>query len=99
MGLLSFLGIRSAAVAEPEAPAVLAPRTLTSDEIRARKRGGTGGVAKPGDLVPPGPRMVGLIRDAYGKPRFDKNPRSYPPEVQAAFKTMMSPSEIEEYFG
>ena len=99
MGLLSFLGIRSAAVAEPEAPAVLAPRTLTSDEIRARKRGGTGGVAKPDEFVPVRTRMVILRRDPAGKPLFDLDPRSYPAEVQASFKTMMSPSEIEEYFG
>ena len=56
-------------------------------------------MAKPDEFVPAGPVRVGLVRDAYGKPRFDEDPRSYPAEVQAAFKTMMSPSEIEEYFG
>lgn len=92
---------KPAPAAEPvakEAPAVLAPQPLTSDQIRARKRGGTGGVAKPGDYVPSA-RMAALVRDAYGKPRFDEDPRSYPVEVQEAWQRMMTPAEIEEYFG
>ena len=88
---------RLAVVNEP----VLAPRGLTSDEIRARKRAKAAGLPQPAITPdPPAARHAVLLRDGKtGKPKFARDPRTFPSAVQAAWKTQMTADEIKEYFG
>lgn len=45
------------------------------------------------------PKMIALVRDSSGRPRFDKNPRTMTPEMRRAYASMMTREEAEEVFG
>jgi len=44
------------------------------------------------------PIAIALIRDANGRPVFD-NPGKLPEDVKAAYARLMTPEEIQEFFG
>ena len=43
-------------------------------------------------------KMVGLVRDAQGRPKFDLDPLDYPQEIQDALAAQMTPAEQKEFF-
>lgn len=48
----------------------------------------------------PSPKVTGvfLVRDKYGRPKFDLPMRYYPQHAQDAFRAAMTPDEIQEFF-
>lgn len=41
---------------------------------------------------------VGLVRGPDGKPIFDRNPKTMPAQLKAAYRRVMTESEYKEYF-
>ena len=52
-----------------------------------------------GKAAPAAIRLFALVRDKEGRPRFDQDPRTLPEAEQAAFKSLMTEAEIQEFFG
>jgi hypothetical protein len=80
-------------------PDVNSPEAVLARRIRRQNKAARGDFV-PRDQTPAIKRTGGvyLVRDPQGRPKFDTDPRLLPDWIQDAYKRVMTPEELEEFF-